>query len=267
MNNDLISIITPVYNCEKYIVDTIESVINQTYENWEMILVDDSSTDKSCEIIEDYIKKDSRIKLIKLPENVGAAIARNTAIESANGRFIAFLDGDDIWYSEKLYKQVEFMIKHKCGFSCASYEIIDDEGEKLNKYIYMKERLDYKGFLVNNLIQTVGVMVDLDIVSQNCIKMPNMKRRQDAATWLQILKCNNDCYGINEVLAQYRRAVGSLSSNKFKAVKGVWFLYRKVEKLTLIFSCYCFIRYALLAVWKRVYIIKRKNALFEKYNN
>lgn len=249
-----VSIITPSYNSESYIIETIQSVIKQTYKNWEMLIVDDCSSDRTCQLVEEIAKKDKRIKLIKSKQNSGAAISRNIALHHSTGRFIAYLDADDIWYPNKLSRQVSFMIENKIGFSCVSYEVIDNEGNSLNKLIRMKEKLDYKGFLTNNLIQTVGVMVDLDIVPRECLQMPNMKRRQDAATWLQILKSGYACFGIEDVLAKYRRTNSSLSSNKIKAVKGVWYLYRNVEKLSLSFSCYCFVRYAILAVWKRVYL-------------
>ncbi len=251
-----VSIITPSYNSEKYIQKTIESVMNQTYSNWELIIADDKSTDHTCEVVKTLMKEEPRIKLIELKENGGAAIARNKALVQATGRFIAYLDADDLWYPEKLEKQVAFMLENNCGFSCTSYEVIDDNGKSLNKYVYMKDKVDYVGFLTNNLLQTVGIMADTEIVDKKYLQMPNMRRRQDAATWLQVLKAGNPCFGMKEVLAKYRRAAGSLSSNKAKAVKGVWYLYREVEKLNLLFSCYCFCRYAFLAVWKRIYINK-----------
>lgn len=249
----LVSIITPSYNSEQYIEETILSVMNQTYPNWEMIIVDDYSSDRTCELVEEMQKKDKRIKLIKLQENSGAGNARNVALQNSNGRFIAYLDADDIWYPEKLEKQVTFMLEKNCGFSCISYEVISNEGQPYNKYIVMKDKLDYRGFLIYNLIQTVGIMIDLNIVQRECLVMPNMRRRQDAATWLQVMKKGHPCYGMKNILAKYRRTTDSLSSNKYRAVKGVWYLYREVEHLNLPFSCYCFVRYAILAVWKRVY--------------
>lgn len=251
---DMVSVITPSYNCKKYIVKTIESVQNQTYQNWEMIIVDDCSTDSTCTIIEDISRKDPRVKLFRQEHNSGAGAARTRAMQTATGRFIAYLDADDIWLSNKLERQVAFMLEHKCGFSCTSYEVIDDDGNSLNKYVHMLSKVDYMGFLTNNLLQTVGIMVDTTIVDKSCLVMPNIRRRQDAATWLQVLKAGHDCYGLDEILAQYRRAENSLSSNKIKAVKGVWKLYRDIEKLPLPFSCYCFVRYAFLAIWKRFYI-------------
>ena len=155
-----------------------------------------------------------------------------------------------------VYK-IKFMKEKDCGFSCTSYEVINDAGEPLNKYVHMLPKVDYVGFLTNNLLQTVGIMVDTDKVCKEYLVMPDIRRRQDAATWLQVLKAGFECYGLDEILAEYRRTEGSLSSNKFKAAKGVWSLYRDIEHLSLPFSCYCFIRYAFLAVWKRLYILKR----------
>ncbi len=255
---ELVSIITPSYNSEKYIEETIQSVISQTYKDWEMIIVDDRSGDSTCEKVEKIAESEPRVKLFRQETNGGAAKARNRALDESKGRFIAYLDADDIWYPEKLEKQVDFMLKNKAGFSCASYEVIDDSGNSLNKEVHMLPKVDYVGFLTNNLLQTVGIMADTNIVDKSLLHMPDLRRRQDAATWLQVLKAGNDCFGIDEVLAKYRRAANSLSSNKFKAVKGIWQLYREVEKLSLPFSIYCFVRYAFLAVWKRVYIGKKK---------
>lgn len=250
----LVSIITPAYNSEKFIEETIKSVIGQTYSNWEMIIVDDCSTDKTCEIVNKWTKIDERIKFIKNKQNLGAAASRNIALENSRGRFIAYLDADDLWFPNKLSKQIKFMIEKNYAFSCCSYEVIDSDGNSKNKFIKMKDRVDYRGFLTNNLLQTVGIMVDLEVIERNRLVMPNMRRRQDAATWLQILRNGESCYGMKEILAKYRRVEGSLSSNKVKAVKGVWYLYRQVEELSLFISIYCFIRYAVLAVWKRIYL-------------
>lgn len=260
--NDLVSIITPTFNSENYIEKTIESVREQIYQNWEMIIVDDCSDDATCLIVEKASECDKRIHLLRQEENKGAAEARNRALQYSSGRFIAYLDADDIWMKDKLQKQVTFMIESKCGFSCVSYEVINDMGKPLNKKVRMLQKVDYLGFLTNNLLQTVGIMVDTELIDKKYLMMPDLRRRQDAATWLQILKAGYECYGMEEVLAQYRRTSHSLSSNKLKAVKGIWFLYRKVEKLSFPFSCYCFIRYAVFAVWKRIYIGRREKYEF-----
>ena len=248
-----ISIITPTYNSERYIQETVTSVQQQTEENWEMIIVDDCSTDNSVAIVEEIATKDSRVKCYVLERNQGAARARNKGLEVAQGRFITYLDSDDLWLTNKLKHQVDFMERQGCAFSCTSYGVIDEFGKLLNKEIYMLPKVNYKGFLMNNLLQTVGIMVDISIVDKKHLVMPDMRRRQDAATWLHILKAGYDCYGIDEVLALYRRTPGSLSGDKKKAVKGMWVLYREVEGLSLWFSAYCFLRYAMLAVWKRIH--------------
>ena len=251
------SIITPVYNSEKYLKNTIENVINQTYKNLEMILVDDCSTDNSEEIIKEFLEKDSRIKYIKLKENSGAAVARNTALENSTGRFIAYLDADDLWKENKLEKQIEFMLKNNYAFTCTSYEKIDENGESKNKIIKMPKQINYNYFLRNTIIQTVGVMVDTKITGKEVLVMPNIRRRQDAATWCQLLKNNYDCYGMEDVLSYYRVVSNSLSSNKFKAVKMNWYWYRKIEKLSFFKSCFCFIGYAWNACKKRIYRRKK----------
>ena len=181
----LISIITPVYNCEKLIKKTIESVLAQSYKNWEMLLVDDCSTDKSAKIIGEYAKKDKRIKYFKLEKNSGAAVARNTALRESKGNFIAYLDADDLWRPNKLSKQLDFMLNNQVAFSCTDYEKIDESGRSLNKIVNMPYKVDYNLFLRNTIIQTVGVMVDVDKIGKKMLKMPNIRRRQDAATWRQ----------------------------------------------------------------------------------
>lgn len=259
MNNDnKISIITPVYKCENLIGETIKSVIAQTYQNWEMILVDDCSPDNSVAIIKKYAEKDNRIKYIKLEENSGAAIARNKALKESTGRFIAYLDADDLWKKEKLEKQVKFMLDNNYAFTCTDYEKIDENGKSLNKVIRIPRKVDYNLFLRNTIIQTVGVMVDIKLTGKELLKMPNIRRRQDAATWCQLLKNGFDCYEMPESLSYYRVVSNSLSSNKFKAIKMNWYWYRKIEKLPLWKTFYCFAGYAFNAVKKRIYIKKRK---------
>ena len=256
---DLVSIITPVYNCEHLIEETIKSVISQTYKNWEMILVDDCSPDNSADIIKRYSEKDNRIKYMKLQENSGAAVARNYALEKSKGRFIAYLDADDLWKAEKLEKQIQFMLDNNYAFTCTDYEKIDEAGKSLNKIIKIPQKVNYNLFLRNTIIQTVGVMVDTKITGKEVLVMPNIRRRQDAATWAQLLKAGYVCYEIPENLSYYRVVSNSLSSNKFKAIKMNWYWYRKIEKLPLWKTCYCFIGYAFNAVKKRIYVKRWNN--------
>ena len=254
MEKEKISIITPVYNCEKLIEKTIECVLNQTYKNWEWLLVDDCSPDDSAIIIQKYAKNDNRIKYFKLSENSGAAVARNKALAESTGRFVAYLDADDLWKNDKLEKQVKFMLENQYSFTCTDYEKITETGNSLNKIIKIPKKVDYNLFLRNTIIQTVGVMVDTKLTGKELLKMPNIRRRQDAATWCQLLKNGHDCYECPENLSYYRIVTNSLSSNKFKAIKMNWYWYRKIEKLSLWKACYCFIGYAFNGVRKRIYI-------------
>lgn len=251
-----ISIITPVYNCEKFIRKTLECVLNQTHKNWEWLLVDDCSSDNSANIIQEYALKDARIKYFKLDKNSGAAVARNTALEKSTGRFIAYLDSDDLWRKEKLEKQVKFMLDNKYAFTCTDYEKITEDGSSLNKIIKIPKKVNYNLFLRNTIIQTVGVMVDTKLTGKDLLYMPNIRRRQDAATWCQLLKNGFDCYECPENLSYYRVVSNSLSSNKFKAIKMNWYWYRKIEKLSLWKSLYCFVGYALNGIKKRIYLRK-----------
>lgn len=245
----LISIITPVYNSERFIEQTIRSVIEQTYKNWELILIDDCSTDKSYEIIKKYLCKEKRIKYIRLEKNSGAAVARNIGIQNAEGRFIAFLDSDDIWKANKLEKQIDFMLKNNIGFSFTSYEIIDEYGNNLNKIIKVPKIIDYNGLFKNTIIGCLTVMIDKEIIGD--FRMPLVRAGQDTATWLSILRQGHIAYGLDEVLARYRKVRGSISSNKIKALKRTWNTYRNLEKLPLLKCCYVFSCYVINAIKKR----------------
>lgn len=249
----LVSVITPSYNSERHIAEMLRSLQAQTLSDWEVCVTDDCSSDATVDIVRRFSEEDPRIRLFQLSRNSGAAAARNSSLSKARGRFIAYLDADDVWRPDKLERQVAFMKEHGAAFSCASYEVIGEDGEPLGRDVRMLDRCDYMGFLTHNLLQTVGIMVDTLLVDRSLLIMPDLRRRQDAATWLQILKAGHDCYGMPDVLCGYRRVANSLSSNKLKAAKGVWFLYRKVECLPLLTSIYCFVRYAALAVWKRTY--------------
>lgn len=249
--NDLVSIIVPVYNSEKFINDTIRTVQEQTYGNWELILVNDCSTDNSVSIIEKYVKEDNRIKLINLECNSGAAIARNTGIEQATGRYIAFLDADDLWHKEKLEKQIKFMKKNEYEFTFTGYEFADENGKGNGKIVKVPEKINYKQALKNTTISTITVMFDTYSINKKLIYMPNV-RSEDTATWWQVLKNGYTAFGLNEILSYYRRYHDSKSANKLIAIKQVWELYRKVEKLNLFCSIYNFCFYAINAVRRRI---------------
>lgn len=252
--NQMVSIIVPVYCCEQFISKTIESVLTQTYPNWELILVDDCSPDDSAAIIAGYQEKDARIKYIKQKENGGAAIARNTGLAAAQGRYIAYLDADDLWLPQKLERQLQFMKEHSAVFTCCDYEKIEWDGTPLHKVVHMPKTITYEQLLRNTIIQTVGVIVDTQFVDRKLLVMPNVRRGQDSATWLQMLRNGVKFVGQNEVLAKYRRVPNSLSANKFNAMKRTWYLYRGIEKLSVPKSIWCMIGWAWHASLKRIYI-------------
>ena len=234
--NSLVSIITPSYNSSKFINDCVNSVFSQTYKNWEMIIVDDVSTDRSVDIISTFCKQDARIQLHQLLDNSGAAIARNKAIELAQGTFIAFLDSDDLWLPKKLEYQLDFMLKNKYSLSYTSYEIINEEGNLTNKIINCKDKLDYKRMLYSNEIGCLTAMYNQDILGK--IFMPEIRKRQDYGLWLKILKSEMYAFGLTTVLAQYRNRSKSMSNNKAEMLKWNWNLYKNVENLSYFRATY-----------------------------
>jgi len=244
---ELVSIITPSYNSEKFISKTIDSVLLQVYKHWEMIIVDDCSSDNSNQIIEKYCIKDSRIKLIKLPKNQGAAIARNKAIEESNGRFIAFLDADDLWYPDKLTIQLEFMTANSLAFTYSSYDLIDEIEEPLGQFL-TKENLTYNCLLKTNSIGCLTAIYDTHKLGKLC--MPVISKRQDYALWLVILKQINCATGIVKPLATYRIRTKSISSNKMTSAMYQWKIYRNIEKISIIKSAYYFILYTFNGIKK-----------------
>ena len=252
MKEDLVSIVVPVYNAEKYIQDTIKTVEEQTYKNWELLLVNDCSTDNSKEEIKKYEKEDNRIRLIDLKENLGAAIARNTGMKEAKGKYIAFLDADDLWDKQKLEKQIKFMKKNNYEFTFTGYEFADENGIGNGKIVDVPKNINYKQALKNTTISTITVIFNVDKLGKDLISMPNVRRGQDTATWWKVLKTGIIAYGLQESLSMYRRSNNTLSSNKIKALKRTWHLYRNVEKLSLFASIYNFCWYCFNALKRRV---------------
>lgn len=246
--DDLVSIITPAYNAAAYITETIESVLAQTYTKWEMLIVNDCSKDNTEEIVQSYAKKDKRIKLINLKQNSGAATARNTAIQNAKGRYIAFLDSDDLWKKEKLQKQLKFMQHNGYAFTFTEYQYLKQTTDEEVRIIKIPKSLTYEQSLKNTIIGCLTVMVDRKQTEN--FEMPLVRAGQDHLTWWLLMKRGFKAYGLQENLAEYRRVEGSISHNRFKAIKRHWKLYREYEKLSLIKSAYCFMCYALHAVKK-----------------
>jgi len=248
-----VSIVIPVYNAQKFIEQTLDSVKNQTYQNIEVILVDDMSEDESRKIIEEYQQKNSQmnIKLIKSDKKLKAAGARNKGIDYARGSHICFLDADDLWDKKKLEKQLAFMQEKNCAFSFTGYEFADSDGKPLNKKVFIPPQLTYKKALKNTTIWTTTVMFDMSKITKEQIYMPDVKS-EDTACWWKILKQGYSAYGLNEILAYYRRSSGTLSSNKVEALRRIWNLYRNVEHLNVFYSMYNFIFYAINAIKRRI---------------
>lgn len=248
--NNLVSIITPSYKSSNFISLTIDSVLAQTYKNWEMIVVDDFSPDNSNELIEKYCQKDNRIKLIKLERNLGAAEARNKALEYSSGRYIAFLDSDDIWYDTKLEKQILFMQNNHYPISYTSYELIDELGKAKNHVIEAVDNLNLHEYLKNTIIGFSTSIIDRKLINDE-IKFLNIRMRQDTNLWINLLKNGYSAHGLTEVLVKYRVHSNSISANKIKAAKQVWNLYFNIHKFGLLKSLYYFIFYAYNALKKR----------------
>ena len=234
MENELVSIIMPTYNCAKFIGKTIESVLNQTYSNWELIIVDDCSKDNTEEVVKAF--NDSRIKYNKLENNSGAAIARTEAMKIASGTYMAFLDSDDLWKKDKLEKQLKFMKENNYNFTCTAYEQINEAGEKLNKIIKTKKRADYNRILLDCPVGNSTVMYNVEKLGK--FEVPNIRKRNDDCLWLQILKKEKYIYGMTEVLMEYRIRSNSISSNKLSLVKYHWQLYREIEHLSVFRSAF-----------------------------
>lgn len=248
MNNKLVSIITPMYNSEKFIEGTINSVLSQTYQEWEMLIIDDCSTDNCPNIVKSYMQDEDRIKYIRTESNQGVSHARNVALENAAGQFIAFLDSDDQWESSKLEKQIAFMIQNDSVITFTAYELMDENTSRLNKLIRVPKSVDYKKLLKGNVMGCLTVVIDKTKLDFD-IKMSGVPH-EDYVLWLSILKKGYIAHGIDEVLAMYRKSSTSLSGNKIKAAKWTWNIYRNVEKIPLPVAIYYFIYYGINGIRK-----------------
>lgn len=247
MQENKVSIIIPVYNAEKFIGKTMESVLNQTYKNWEMLIFNDKSKDDSLKIIKKYSEKDERIKVIDSKENVGVVTARNKLTEIATGEFIAFLDADDYWREEKLEKQIKFMKEQNALISCTEYTRVTEDEKEINDII-IKEIITYEDMLKNNYLGCLTVIYNANKLGKRYFK--ERKKNEDYVLWLEIVKETKIIFGLKENLAFYRVLNNSRSSNKIKVAKDRWEVYRKIERLSLLKSIYYFLQYVIRALKK-----------------
>lgn len=247
--SELVSVIIPVHNAEKFIKETVQSVLDQTYRDFELILVDDNSKDKSIEIIREI--DDERIVIVEGKKCGSAAAARNAGVEVAKGRYITYLDADDLWRKDKLERTLNHLVSNNAAFVFTSYEFGDEEAKPTGKIVKVPAKLDYKHALTRTVIFTSTVMFDMNRLSKEDIYMPLVKS-EDTALWWRILRGGVIAYGLNENLVTYRRSSNTLSSNKLEAMKRIWFLYRKMEGLSVIKSAFCFTGWAFRAVARRV---------------
>lgn len=240
-----VSVIMPSFNTASFVRESVQSVMAQTFTDWELLIVDDCSSDSSEEVIRDLLKIDNRIKYFRLSKNSGAAVARNHALETAQGHYIAFLDSDDLWLPHKLERQIDLMRKNNWPLSFTAYDKIDEQGKYL-EHVGTPEKISYSGLLKTNIMGCLTAMYDTQYFGK--VPMPPLRKRQDYGLWLTLLKKTPYAYGISETLAQYRVRQDSISANKGKAALYNWKLYREVEKLSLLASCWYFAHYAVRGV-------------------
>ncbi|MCE1983990.1 glycosyltransferase family 2 protein [Enterobacter ludwigii] len=251
--NDLISIIMPSFNSANTISKSIDSIVNQSYLNWELLITDDCSTDNTASIVSEYATLDLRIKIFNNVTNSGAAVSRNNSIERASGDYIAFLDSDDLWHKDKLKEQLSFMKDYNLDFSFTAYEMIDEKGIEFGKIVDLQgdnRSFDYYDMLRKKATLGCSTVMLKKSAFSDC-KMPLIRTGQDYALWLKLLKQGKRAYLLNKVLTQYRILPNSISRNKFKKCKRQWQIYRDFENLNIYQSSVSFVHYAWRAIFRR----------------
>lgn len=244
MQHELVSIVTPMYNSSKYILETLNSVFNQTHQHFEIILIDDASTDNTLQCL----PSDNRIKIISLKKNSGSAVARNEGIKLAKGKYLTFLDADDLWFPNFIEKSIQTIKSSKINFVFASYKRLDENLNPLLNDFIVPQKVTYHDILKTNSISCLTAFINIEVLGKKY--MPLVRKRQDMGLWLQYLKEIKFAYGIKEPLAIYRIRKNSLSRNKWKLIKSQWDFYRKVENLNIIQSIYYFIAWVFYGILK-----------------
>lgn len=252
INKDLVSIIMPSYNTAKYISESIDSVIEQTYKNWELIIVDDCSTDNTDEVVAQYA--DPRIIYLKNEKNSGAAVSRNKALRAAKGEWIAFLDSDDLWEPTKLEKQLKFMIDNDYKFSCTGRDEIDENSNSLGRITTSPKHITSFGMYLYCWVGCLAVMYHLPTVG--LIQIADIKKNNDYAMWLKVIK-KSDCYCFDEVLAHYRVRKNSISHDKLvRLIKSHYDMFRLSENMNSIMSFILTIGNVFFGICKKIVYVK-----------
>lgn len=247
---DMVSIVTPVYNAEKYLMDAVNSVRGQTCGEWELILVDDCSLDASREIMKGL--EGGKVRCIYREENGGPAAARNDGVAAARGRYIAFLDADDLWMPAKLERQLDFMRRGGHAITCTSYAFAGEDATPNGKEFHVPVKAGHIDFLKSSTMASDTVMIDREKVPDELFRFPLGIAAEDAAAWLGVLRAGHVCYGLDEVLAVYRRHRDSRSGNKLRAVLAKWQICRQVEGMGVFRSAYYVAVNALASVRRRI---------------
>jgi teichuronic acid biosynthesis glycosyltransferase TuaG len=241
LDSALVSIVTPAWRAAAFVGKTIESVLAQGYPHWEMLVVDDCSPDDTAAVVDSYAARDPRVKLIRQPQNGGAAMARNAALEAARGRYVAYLDSDDLWLPGKLERQLAFMREENAAFTFTGFRRISQHGDVVGRQVHVPRRLTYRALLKNTAIATSTVVIDRELAGP--LRMTKTYY-DDFVMWLEVTKRGIPACGIDEDWMRYRVVAQSISRNKTNSAKQVWLTYRNVEKLNPLHSAWCFAHYA-----------------------
>lgn len=243
---ELVSIVMPTYNCANFIEESIKSVLAQHHKNWELLIVDDCSTDNTKAVLAPYLAKYPNIRYTCLKKNSGPAVARSEALKQAKGDYVAFLDSDDLWTPNKLALQIDFMKQNKVFFSATGYELMSEDGRSRGVALIPPQKTNYDKMLrLSCPVGNLTVMYDRRVIGDQ--QVPSIKKRNDFALWLQTLHKTDACYGMPDVLAKYRIRTSSISRNKLALLPYHWHLYHHIEKLGIIKSswyilCWAFIK-------------------------
>lgn len=252
--NELVSIIMPSYNTDRFIAETIESVLAQTYTDWELIIVDDCSNDNTDEVVAQYLS-DTRIRYIKNEKNSGAAVSRNRALREAKGKWIAFLDSDDLWLPEKLEKQIEFMKSNGYAFSYTKYSEIDESSKLSGVTVTGPKKISKSGMYGYCWPGCLTVMYDFDVVG--LVQIEDIKKNNDYAMWLKVCK-KAKCYLLDQDLARYRKRSGSISNHSYTAlIKWHYRLFKEADGKNAVVSAIFTVRNLFFGVIKKIKYVKR----------